>query len=41
VWSDYWLSIAGGGCDLIGASAGEEKMRKVAAGEASMCGADK
>jgi hypothetical protein len=41
VWTDSWLSIAGVGCDLIGAGAGEEQTRTVDAGEASRCGADK
>jgi hypothetical protein len=41
VWTDSWLSIAGVGCGLIGASAGEEQARKVDVGEASRCGADK
>jgi hypothetical protein len=35
------LSIAGVGCALIGAGSGEEQVRKVDAGEASRCGADK
>jgi hypothetical protein len=34
-------SIAGAGCDLIGASAGKEKEQKVDASEASRCEADK
>jgi hypothetical protein len=41
VWTDSWLSIAGVGCGLIGAGAGEEQARKVDVGEASRCGADK
>jgi hypothetical protein len=41
VWTDSWLSIAGAGCDLIGAGAGEEQALKVDVGEASRCGADK
>jgi hypothetical protein len=35
------LSIAGAGCDLISAGAGEEQARKDDVGEASRCGADK
>jgi hypothetical protein len=41
VWTDSWLSIAGAGCGLTGVGAGEEKARKVVAGEASRCGEDK
>jgi hypothetical protein len=41
VWTDTWLSIAGAGCDLTGVGAGEEKARKVVAGEASRFGEDK
>jgi hypothetical protein len=41
VWTDSWLSIAGAGCGLISAGAGEEEARKVDAGEASRCAADK
>jgi hypothetical protein len=29
VWTDYWPSIAGAGCDLICVGAGEERTRKV------------
>jgi hypothetical protein len=41
VWTDSWPSIACAGCGLISAGAGEEQARKVNAGEASRCGADK
>jgi hypothetical protein len=41
VWTDSWLSIVDACCGLIGAGAGEEKARKVVAGEVSWCGADK
>jgi hypothetical protein len=41
VWTDSWPSIAGAGSVMIGAGAGEEQARKVDAGEASRCGADK
>jgi hypothetical protein len=41
VWTDFWLSIAGAGCDLTGVGASEEQARKVAAGEASKCREDK
>jgi hypothetical protein len=41
VWTDSWLSIASDGCSLIGAGAGKEQVRKVDAGKASRCGADK
>jgi hypothetical protein len=41
VWIGSWLSIAGVGCGLIGAGAGEEQAQKVDAGEASRCGEDK
>jgi hypothetical protein len=41
VWTDSWLSIVGAGCDLTGVSAGKEQVRKVMAGETSMCGEDK
>jgi hypothetical protein len=41
VWTDSWLSIAGVGCSFIGVGAGEERVRKVIAGEASRCGEDK
>jgi hypothetical protein len=41
VWTDSWLSIAGAGCVLTGAGAGEEQVRKVVTGEASRCGEDK
>jgi hypothetical protein len=41
VWTDSWLSIAGAGCGLTGAGAGEEQTRNVDAGEASRCGVDK
>jgi hypothetical protein len=41
VWTDSWLSIVGAGCDLTGVGAGKEQVRKVMAGEASMCGEDK
>jgi hypothetical protein len=41
VWSDSWLSIAGAGCALTSAGAGEEQARKVVASEASRCGEDK
>jgi hypothetical protein len=41
VWTDSWLSIAGVGCGLTGVCVGEEQARKVVAGEASRCGADK
>jgi hypothetical protein len=35
------LSIAGASCGLTSVGAGEEQVRKVIAGEASMCGEDK
>jgi hypothetical protein len=41
VWTNFWLSNAGAGCDLIGVGAGEEQARKVVVGEASRCGEDK
>jgi hypothetical protein len=41
VWTNSWLSIAGAGCGLTCAGAGEEQARKVVAGEASKCGEDK
>jgi hypothetical protein len=41
VWTDSWLSIAGAGCGLTRAGAGEERVRKVVVGEASRCGEDK
>jgi hypothetical protein len=41
VWTDSWLSIAGAGCYLTGVGVGEEQVRKVVAGGASMCGEDK
>jgi hypothetical protein len=41
VWTDSWLSIGGAGCGLTRVGAGEEKVRKVVAGEASRCGEDK
>jgi hypothetical protein len=41
VWTDSWLSIVGVGWLLNGVGAGEEKVRKVIAGEASRCGEDK
>jgi hypothetical protein len=41
VWTDSWLSIAGAGCDLTGVGAGDERARKVIAGEASRNGEDK
>jgi hypothetical protein len=41
VWTDSWLSIAGVGCGLTSVGAGEEKVRKVIAGEATRCGEDK
>jgi hypothetical protein len=41
VWTDSWPSIAGAGCNLIGAGEIEELAQKVDAGEASRCGADK
>jgi hypothetical protein len=41
VWADFWLSIAGAGCDLTGVGAGEEQARNVVAGEAFRCGEDK
>jgi hypothetical protein len=40
-WTDSWLSIAGASCDLTGVGAGAEQLRKVVAGEVSMCGEDK
>jgi hypothetical protein len=41
VWTDSWLSIVGAGCGLTSVGAGEEKVRKVVADEASRCGEDK
>jgi hypothetical protein len=41
VWTNSWLSIAGAGCGLTSVDANEEQDRKVDAGEASRCGADK
>jgi hypothetical protein len=41
VWTDSWLIIADAGCGLTLVSTGEEKARKVVAGEASRCGEDK
>jgi hypothetical protein len=41
VWTNSWLSIAGAGCGLTSFDANEEQDRKVDAGEASRCGADK
>jgi hypothetical protein len=41
VWHDSWLSVTGVVCGLTGVGAGEEQVRKVVAGEASMCGEDK
>jgi hypothetical protein len=41
VWTDSLTNIAGAGCGLTGAGAGEEQVRKVVAGEASRCGEDK
>jgi hypothetical protein len=41
VWTNSWISIAGAGCGVIGAGAGEEQARKVDTGEASRCGTDK
>jgi hypothetical protein len=41
VWTDFWLSIAGAGCDLTGVGAGEKQMRKVVTGEVARCGEDK
>jgi hypothetical protein len=41
VWIDSWLSIAGAGYVLTGVGAGDEKVQKVIAGEASRCGEDK
>jgi hypothetical protein len=41
VWTDSWPSIAGAGCGLTRAGAGEEQARNVVAGEAFRCGEDK
>jgi hypothetical protein len=41
VWTDFWLSIAGADCGMIGVGAGEEQAQKVVAGEASKCAEDK
>jgi hypothetical protein len=41
VWTHCWLRKAGAGCVLTGVGAGEERARKVVAGEASRCAEDK